>query len=65
MSDRLEYVPDEVEEVGTVTFRPVEPEDEHAARLMLRVSAAAWIAQGCPRVIDLTMTTPRPEEQLP
>lgn len=59
MSDRLVYDPTDVSQVGTVAFRVPDPEDEFAALLCLRLAAAAWIAQGCPRELHLTMTAPR------
>ena len=63
MSDRLVYDPTDVSLVGTVVFRIPDPEDEFAALLRLRLSAAAWVAQGCPRELHLTMTAPRENQQ--
>jgi hypothetical protein len=36
---------------------------EHEAAMLLRMSAASWISQGCPRVLLLDLSAPIPTEE--
>jgi hypothetical protein len=59
---RLSYRLDAEVIVGTVAFGITEPDDEHEAAMLLRMSAASWISQGCPDVLLLDLSAPIPEE---